>query len=137
MQLSEDFVNFRITEFPCLINVYLHAIVIFQGYLSLRNASQATTKATGCEILLYVILNSAMSRIMNQKKTGRFTIGGTKTFMRRGKNFMGGKGPHNGKICLLEEALSTLPKTPSCTYDYFMIAFPVIKLSLLPQKKHY
>ena len=64
MQLSEDW----ITEFSFLIDVYLHAIVILQGYLFLRNASQPTTKATGCEILLYVILNSAMSRIMSQKK---------------------------------------------------------------------
>ena len=75
MQLTEDFVNFRITEFPCLIDVYLHAIVILQGYLLLRNASQPTTKATGCEILLYVILYSAMSRIISQKKTGRFCTG--------------------------------------------------------------
>ena len=36
MQLPEEFVNFRITEFPCLIDVYLHAIVILQGYLFLR-----------------------------------------------------------------------------------------------------
>ena len=68
MQLTEDFVDFRITESPCLIDVYLHAIVILQGYLLLRNASQPTTKATGREILLYVILYSAMSRIMSQKK---------------------------------------------------------------------
>ena len=50
---------------------------------------------------------------------------------------MGGKGPYNGKICLLEDALSTLPKTPSCNYDHFTIAFPFTKLSLLPQNGHY
>ena len=61
------------------------------------------------------------------------TIRGTKTFMGRGKNLMGGKGPHNRKTCLLEEAISTLPKTPSCNYDHFPIAFPLIKLSLLPE----
>ena len=40
--------------------MYLHAIEILQGYISLRDGSQPTTKATGCEILLYLILNSAM-----------------------------------------------------------------------------
>ena len=50
---------------------------------------------------------------------------------------MGGKGPHHGKTCLPEEALSTLVKTPSCNYDHFRITFPLIKLSLLPQNKHY
>ena len=74
MQLTEDFMNFQITEFPCLIDVYLHAIVILQGYLFLRNASQPTTKATGCEILLYVILYSAMSRIISQKKQVGFEL---------------------------------------------------------------
>ena len=74
MQLTEDFVNFRITEFPCLIDVYLHAIVILQGYLFLRNANQPTTKATSCEILLYVILYSAMSGIISQKKQVGFEL---------------------------------------------------------------
>ena len=74
MQLIEDFVNFRITEFPCLIDVYLHAIVILQGYLFLRNTSQPTKKATRCEILLYVILYSAMSRIISQKKQVGFEL---------------------------------------------------------------
>ena len=32
---------------------------------------------------------------------------------------------------------STLPKTPSCNYDHFTIAFPLIKLSLVPQNGHY
>ena len=74
MQLTEDFVNFRITEFPCIINVYLHAIVILQGYLFLHNASQPTTKATGWEIFLYVILYSVMSRIISQKKQVGFEL---------------------------------------------------------------
>ena len=52
----------------CLIDVYLHAIVILQRYLFLRNASQSTTKEIECEILLYVILYSAMRRIIGQKK---------------------------------------------------------------------
>ena len=47
---------------------------------------------------------------------------------------MEGKGSRNGETCLLEEALSTLPMTPSCNYDHFTIAFPLIKLSLSPQK---
>ena len=70
MQLSEDW----ITEFSFLIDVYLHAIVILQGYLFLRNASQPTTKATGCQILLYVILYSAMGRIISQKKQVGFEL---------------------------------------------------------------
>ena len=74
MQLTEDFTNFQLTEFPCLIDVYLNAIVILQGYLFFRNASQPTTKATGCEILLYVILYSAMSRIISQKKQVGFEL---------------------------------------------------------------
>ena len=56
------------TYFKCLINVYFHVIVILQGYLFFGNASQPGTKATGCEILLYVILYSAMSRIISQNK---------------------------------------------------------------------
>ena len=74
MQLTEDFVNFRITEFPCLIDVYLHAIVILQGYLFLRIASQPTAEPTGCEILLNVILYSAMNRIISQKKQVGFEL---------------------------------------------------------------
>ena len=74
MQLTEDFVNFRITESPCLIEAYLHAILILQGYLFLRNASQQITKATGREILLYVILYSAMSRNISQKKQVDFDL---------------------------------------------------------------
>ena len=58
----------------CLIDVYLHAIVILQGYLFLRNASQSTTKATGCEVLLYVILYSATSRIISYKKQVGFEL---------------------------------------------------------------
>ena len=74
MQLTEDFVNLRITEFPCLIEVYVHATVILQRYLFLRNASQQTTKAPGCEIFLYVILYSAMSQIISQKKQVGFEL---------------------------------------------------------------
>ena len=70
MQLSEDW----ITEFSFLIDVYLHAIVILQGYLFLRNASQPTTKVTGCEISLHVILHSAMNRIISQKKQVGFEM---------------------------------------------------------------
>ena len=70
MQLSEDW----ITEFSFLIDVYLHAIVILQGYLFLRNASQPTTKVTGCEIFLHVILHSAMNRIISQKKQVGFEM---------------------------------------------------------------
>ena len=65
------------------------------------------------------------------------TIGRTKTFKGREKILMGGKGPHNGKTCPLEEALSTLSNTPSCNYDHFTIAFAIIKLRLLPQNGHY
>ena len=65
------------------------------------------------------------------------TIGETKTFMGRRKNLMRGKDPHNGKTCLLEEVLSTIPKTPSCNYNHFMTPFPLIKRSLHPQNGHY
>ena len=50
---------------------------------------------------------------------------------------MRGKDPHNGKTCLLEEVLSTIPKTPSCNYNHFMTPFPLIKRSLHPQNGHY
>ena len=54
--------------FPCSAGVYLRASVIFRGYISLRNASRLTSKATGCEILLYVVLYSAMSWCISQGK---------------------------------------------------------------------
>ena len=62
MQLTEDLIL-------CLIDVCLYVIVILQGYLFLRNGSQPTTIATGREILLHVILYSAMSLIISQKKS--------------------------------------------------------------------
>ena len=47
---------------------------ILQEYLFLRNASQPSTKATGCEMFLYVILYSAMSRIISQEKQVGFEL---------------------------------------------------------------
>ena len=53
--------------FPCFGGVYLWASVILQGQISLHNASQPTTKATGCEILLYVVLYSTRSWYISRK----------------------------------------------------------------------
>ena len=46
--------------FPCFVRVYLR--------VSLSNASRPIPKATGCEILLYVVLYSAMSWYISQGK---------------------------------------------------------------------
>ena len=54
--------------FSCYVGVYLHGSVIFQGKISLRNAIQPTKKATGCEILLYVVLYVARIRYITHEK---------------------------------------------------------------------
>ena len=53
--------------FSCFIYVYLRAIVIFHRQISLCNASRPTKKATGCEILLCVVLYLARSYILSRK----------------------------------------------------------------------
>ena len=54
--------------FICFVGVYLSGSVILQGYISLHNTSPQITKATGCEILLFVILHSTRKNrlVMNQ-----------------------------------------------------------------------
>ena len=54
--------------FLCFIGVYLSVIVIMQGYIFLFNVSQPTVKATGCEILFYMVLYSAGSWFISQEK---------------------------------------------------------------------
>ena len=53
--------------FPCFGGVYLCACVILQGQISLHNANRPTTKTTGCEILLYVVLYSTRSWYISRK----------------------------------------------------------------------
>ena len=54
--------------FPYFVGVYLRANVILQGLISLRNSSQPTLTETECEVLLYVVLYSAMSWYISQGK---------------------------------------------------------------------
>ena len=43
--------------------VHLCACVILQGQIYIRKASQPTTKTTGCEILLYIVLYTGYSGV--------------------------------------------------------------------------
>ena len=43
--------------FLSFVDVYLYGRVILQGYISLHNNSPSTTKTTGCEIVIYVVLH--------------------------------------------------------------------------------
>ena len=59
MQFAEDLISM-------VYFVYLHAIL--QEQKPLRNAIQKTTKATGCEMLLYVVSYSVWSWCISQEK---------------------------------------------------------------------
>ena len=50
------------------LRIYLQTSVILLRLIFLRNSSRPTTTATGCEILLHVVLYSARSRYISQEK---------------------------------------------------------------------
>ena len=65
------------------------------------------------------------------------TLARTKPFMETGKNFsFMGRATIKEKPACWGRLQHPLPP-PSCNYDQFTIAFPLIKLNLLPQNKHY
>ena len=54
--------------FLCIFGVYLCTKVILHGQISLHNSSWPSMTATGCEILLHVILYLARSQYISQEK---------------------------------------------------------------------
>ena len=54
--------------FLCFVGVHFCVNVILQGYISVCNLSQPTRKATGCEILFYVVLYTSRRWYISQKK---------------------------------------------------------------------
>ena len=54
--------------FRCFVSVYLHVSATLQGQISLRNSSRPTTKTTGWEVLVCMVLYSVRSWYISQEK---------------------------------------------------------------------